>query len=276
METVHFTELDLYIALLNMVSVLSSLRRVYLKEKCPALITDCIQYPIQAISLAVTATEAYFDIDKKNAQRANVPLTPEMPLHLALAAFIVQKHFPRALTEVYVILGTHGSITRMSNASHGRPATSNFDVPLDSLNSDEDRFVGFRQTSETLSKLFKRWEAPENADMVRRLKRSSYAFVICHALERSSRVLYDHYLSKQNTFLSGAQQVPSGHTNSVVPNTTETQELYPENVISDEVLQELADDFWNSYGTNNFVDLFGSELELPTSWLDPPPSRLTE
>ncbi|SCU92189.1 LADA_0F14972g1_1 [Lachancea dasiensis] len=267
-KKVNFTELDLFLGLLSWLSILSNLKRTCFDDFTPVAINNTLQFSAQILSMSITITEGFFDLDRAAARENKAPPVRGIPYNLHLAMFILQKHFPRSIPEVYVLLSSISTFKGFDDLRFKYPLARKFDLPMDSLESVSDHYVGFQCTNEYFVKVLKRWESDENADMIRCLKCFSYGFIVICAIEKSSRDLFHHYFVNRLPICSGTDlSNPTVKEILFAQNETDRGDLgnYVEG-LSEDVLNNLADDFWNNYETDLNSLLANDVDEMYTSW----------
>ncbi|SCU77667.1 LANO_0A00958g1_1 [Lachancea nothofagi CBS 11611] len=276
LKTVLFTELDLLLELVTLLSVFSNLKRSYFKDYRPSAVNNSLQYSIQSVAISISATEAYFDLDKTDACKPKRPLTKGIPYNLNLAVFLIHKHFPRNISEIYVLLGSLGTWDTFEEVRFKYPLSPTFDLPMGSLDSVSDHYVSFQQVYEFVTGVIDRWESEDNADMVRCLKRFSYGFVIVCAIERSSRDLFSHYFNKRKLSCTASKSSPfaSSDVARAENDFMSTDQTGAE--LSDDILKTMADEFWSNYDTDMNGWLVDNDEELYSTWFKPAENNLRD
>ncbi|SCU77675.1 LANO_0A00980g1_1 [Lachancea nothofagi CBS 11611] len=262
LKTVLYTEVDLVLQLLTLLSILSSLKRTYFKDYRPSAVNNILQYSIQSVSISISATEAYFDLDKADTSKRKRLLTKGIPFNLKNAVLLLHKHFPRNITEIYLLLQLVDTWDTFEELRLKYPLSPTFDLPMSTLDPISDHYVSSKHVHEFVSKVVGRWESEDNADMVNCLKRFSYGFVIICAIERSSRELFNHLYNRRQSSTTSASSSktsggPDGTDDDILRNNQTGAEW------SDEMLKTMADEFWCNYDTelNGSLDI-NEELRL--------------
>ncbi|CAR21332.1 KLTH0A07260p [Lachancea thermotolerans CBS 6340] len=267
LKQIPFVEIDLYTWLLGMIGVFSNFRRVYFKDHSPSAINSALQFTILPLAMSMSTIEAFFELDKEAAAKTQAPLQGGLPFHLAIANSLVQKHFPRSLSEIYTLMGSLGSFPDFGTARFQYPLSPVFDIPLDSLECVGDHYVSFKQASEVIENLLSKWEEEKNRDMVKLLKRYSYAFVVSYAIQKSHKDLFDQCFKRRELqFTRGEEQSnPDMEQKAALPSPSNSfggQEFIP-----DETLKELADEFWKNYDIE-VDDFFSDAFDQTSIWFD--------
>ncbi|CUS23400.1 LAQU0S09e03906g1_1 [Lachancea quebecensis] len=268
LKITSFVEIDIYTWLLAMIGVFSNFRRVYFKDCSPSSINSALQFTILPLALSMGTIEAFFELDKEAAAKAQSPLQGGLPFNLAVANSLVQKHFPRSLSEIYTLMGSLGSFPDFDSARFQYPLSPVFDIPLDSLRCVDDHYVSFKQASEVIEQLLGEWEEEKNHDMVKLLKRHSYAFVVSFAIQKSHKDLFDQcFKRKELQSTRTGEQSNSNDMEQKAAASSPSNSFGGQEFMPDEILKELADEFWKNYDIP-VDDFFSGAFDQNSIWFD--------
>ncbi|SCU92809.1 LAFA_0F13014g1_1 [Lachancea sp. 'fantastica'] len=243
LKTVSFAELNIYVELLSSLSLFANLQRIYFKIYDPIFINSTLQFSAQTVKLCGALVEAFFELDKAEARQGNVPMVKGIPLNLCLAVLVLHNFYPRCIADVYVLLASLPNVHAMRDLRSKYGVSATFDLPMDSLETVSDHYVPLLTAHEFLSSYFNRWDSPENAELTNCLRKYCYGFVIMRAIEGSGRDLFQHYsniMRNGRASLTGIEQ-PEQETQMSFELPQPSAEL------SDEILNAMADEFWDNY-----------------------------
>lgn len=251
LTVIKFTELDFLLLSLSMVSNFSNIRRQFFKELTPAVINRAIQYSLISTSICVTVLEAFYAMDKDLLLDGRLSCKL-IPPNLNLSIYLIHKHFPRFISETYLLMGALGTVSNFAHLRINYPISPVFDLPLDRLDIVEDHYVPAKVCSEVLSSLFDRFELNENQDFVRRLKNSCYSFVILIALEKINREMLRNAFETSESLRAGcclSHCLPTENEISQSATSLVSTDLAPDVDMSEEALKSITDEFWVNFET---------------------------
>ncbi|CEP61091.1 fungal specific transcription factor domain-containing protein LALA0_S02e06524g [Lachancea lanzarotensis] len=243
LKTVNFTELNIYCDLLSSLSLYANLQRTYFKAYDPFFVNSTLQFSSQTLELCASIVEAYFELDKEEAKQGKSPMTKGMPLYLNLATIVMHKFYPRCIADTYVLLTSLPSIEDMGDLRTTRGVSGSFDLSMDSLETVSDHYIGLGVSYDFICSIVDRWGIPENADLTNCLNKYCYGFVIIRAVERSCRDLFQHYASIMRTGKGNPASIKEPEQAA----KTSFESPQPSAELSDEILNAMADEFWDNY-----------------------------
>lgn len=204
---------------LGMLLNFHNIQRMCLKMKTSKVKNGLVKFGLLSLSLSVNTILLMCEKDRVSEKEG------KDAAHLNLALFLINPLLIRVLSEMYALFFYRISLFEKGVIIAGDKGIS--DIGLHDTKVPEDQYYSFNATIRAFRKTIDQFFDPSRVDLQKKIGKS-YQLTTALALERVSRTLFDKGLESRTM-------------------TENSCNLHDDGYISEDVLNQMTDIFWNNY-----------------------------